>query len=73
VSRYLVIALAFVAAAIKFGQGAWLEAAGLTGLGGGLAALRVGGGRPVARYSAVAAFAVTAVAVLILAIRRWAS
>lgn len=69
-SRYLVIALAFIAAGIRFTQGAWVEAAGLAGLGGGLAALRFGGGRPAARYLAITAFATTAVAIAVMLIRR---
>jgi len=73
VSRYLVIALAFVAAAIQYSRGAWLESAGLVGLGGGLAVLKFGGSRPLARSVAIAGFAVTAVAVAILAVRYWAS
>jgi hypothetical protein len=73
VSRYLVIALALIAAGVKFGQGAWVEAAGLTGLAGGLAALRFGGGTTVAKAVAAASFIVTGLAVGILAIRYWAT
>lgn len=71
-SRYLVIALAFVAAGIKFTQGAWVETAGLAGLGGALAALRFGGGRPAAKYLAIGGFVITALAVAVMAIRYWA-
>lgn len=70
-SRYLVIALAFLAAGIKFTQGAWVETAGLVGLGGGLAALRFGEGRPATKYVALGAFVVTALALVVMAIRRW--
>jgi len=73
VSRYLVIALALIAAGVKFGQGAWVEATGLAGRAGGLAALRFGGRPMAARAGAGLCFAITAVAVAILAIRYWAS
>lgn len=72
-SRYLVIALAFIAAGVKGTQGGWVEAVGLSGLGVGLAALKLGAGRPEARSLAYVAFAVTALAVAALAVRQWAS
>lgn len=72
-SRYLVIALALIAAGVKFGQGAWIEAAGLASLAAGLAALRFGGRTLAARAGAALCFAITVIAVGILAIRYWAS
>jgi hypothetical protein len=73
VSRYLVITLAAVAAGVKFTQGAWVEAAGLSGLAIGLTAMKLGRGSTAAKYVAVASLGVTALAVAALAIRRWAS
>jgi hypothetical protein len=46
VSRYLVIAMALIAAGFKSTQGAWVEAVGLSGLAAGLTALKLSGGRP---------------------------
>ena len=68
-SRYLVIGLAFIGAAVQYSRGAWLETAGLVGLGSGLAALKLGGSRPAAKYVALAGFAVTVVAVAALIYR----
>jgi len=62
-SRYLVIALAFVAAGYRATQGAWIEAVGLFGLGSGLVALKLSATRPGLRPFAYLAFLVTALSV----------
>jgi hypothetical protein len=68
ISRYIVIALAFLAGALRVSQGAWIEAAGLFGLGLGLAILRFA--RPALRPAAYAAFAVTALSIVLVLMRR---
>ena len=60
ISRHLVIALAFGVAAFRLSQGAWTEAAGLLGLGGGLVCLKLGERRPGLRRFAWVGFAATA-------------
>jgi hypothetical protein len=70
ISRYLVIALAFIAAAVKAGQGAGVEASGLFGLGAGLVALRFSAGRPVLKVAAFLCFFAMALAIGIVLIRR---
>ena len=70
-SRYLVIALAFGAAAFKAVQGAWVETASLLGLGTGLLVLRLSVQRPFIRGLAYLAFALTALCVVIMLARRW--
>jgi hypothetical protein len=68
ISRYLVIALAFIAGAMRVSQGAWIEAAGLFGLGTGLAILKLA--RPSLRPAAYVAFLMTAVSIVIVLLRR---
>jgi hypothetical protein len=68
ISRYLVIALAFIAGAMRIAQGAWVEAAGLFGLGAGLAILRLA--RPALRPVAYVAFLITALSIVIVLLRR---
>ena len=70
ISRYLVIALAFIAAAVKAQQGAGVEATGLFSLGAGLAALRFARDRPGLRIAAYLCFAAMALAIGIVLIRR---
>jgi hypothetical protein len=41
ISRYLVIALAFIAGAMRIAQGAWIAATKLLDLGAGLALLKL--------------------------------
>jgi hypothetical protein len=68
ISRYLVIALAFIAGAMRIAQGAWIEAAGLFGLGAGLAMLKLA--RPALRPVAYVAFLITALSIVIVLLRR---
>jgi hypothetical protein len=70
VSRYLVIVLAFGTAVLQATRGAWLEAAGLAGLGGGLVLLKLSATRPALRRAAWVAFALTALAMAIVFARR---
>ena len=69
ISRYLVIALAFIAGAMRVSQGGWVEAAGLFGLGAGLAILKIA--RPALRPVAYIAFLVTAISIGIVLVRRF--
>ena len=62
--RYVAIALAFVLAAYRMYEGAWVAAAGLLGLGGGLACFELGKRQPAYRRFAWVGFAVTAVSVV---------
>ena len=71
ISRYLVIVLAVAAAALQASRGAWMEAAGLAGLGGGLLLLRLSPARPILRRGAYAAFALTAIAMIVVFARRF--
>ena len=59
VSRYFVIGLAFVGAALRASQGAWLESAGLSSLGVGLVVLRLSAARPALKPVAYVAFGIT--------------
>jgi hypothetical protein len=68
ISRYLVIALAFIAGAMRISQGAWTEATGLFALGVGLAILRFA--RRSLRPAAYVAFAVTALSIVLVLLRR---
>ena len=70
VSRYLVIALAFLAGVMRVTQGAWVEAAGLFGLGAGLAILKLAGSRPALKPAAYVFLLVTALAIAVVLIRR---
>ena len=70
ISRYLVIVLAFVAGAMRVSQGAWIEAAGLFGLGAGLAVLKIAGSRRASKPIAYVLFGVTAVSIVVVLLRR---
>ena len=67
--RLFVIVMAFGAAALQASRGAWVEAAGLVGLASGLLALRMWPGRPATRWLAGAGFSVTALAMVVVALR----
>jgi len=69
-SRYLVIVLAFGVVLFRASQGAWIEAAGLFGLGGGLVILKLAERRPGIKRLAYLGFALTAVAVVTVIMRR---
>ena len=69
-SRYLVIALALGAAGLRVSQGAWLEATGLTGLAGGLIALRLAPRHPLLKRVAYFGFLVTALVIVVVLMRR---
>ena len=69
-SRYLVIALALGAAGLQMSRGAWIEATGLTGLAGGLIALRLAPRRPILKRVAYFGFLVAAVSIAVALIRR---
>ena len=69
ISRYLVIALAFGVAAYRMYEGAWIEAAGLLGLGGGLVCLKLAERHPAYRRFAWIGFAVTALAIVNMVLR----
>ncbi len=71
ISRYIVIVLAFVAASMRASQGAWVEAAGLACLGGGLVALKIGESRPALKRVAYLAFVLAAVSIAIVLLRRY--
>ena len=65
ISRYLVIGLAFGAAAYRFAEGAVIEALGLMGLGAGLLCLRLASQWPALRRASLLGFAVTVAAISI--------
>lgn len=71
ISRYLVICLAFVAATFRASQGAWVEAMGLVGLGGGLAILKLAERRPVLKPIAYVGFLATVLSIAIVLIRQY--
>ncbi len=62
-SRYIVIALALGLSVYRATQGAWIESAGLFGLGAGLVMLKLSASRPALRPFAYLGFVITAVAV----------
>lgn len=64
--RTFVIILAFGAMLMQLTQGAWIEAAGLAGLGTGLLILRMW---PSQRWLSWLAFSVTAVAMIVRIVR----
>lgn len=66
------IALAFIAGAMRAAQGAWVEAAGLFGLGAGLAILKLAGSRPALKPAAYVFLLVTALSIAVVIIRRFA-
>jgi len=72
VSRPIVIVLAFGAAAYRVSGGAFVEAAGLAGLGGGLLALRFAAERQTYRRLAYLLFAVTAASIAWVFVRDYA-
>ncbi len=69
ISRVIVIALAFVVAAVRFSQGAWVEGSGLVGLGAGLIIWHLSERRRALRPLAWVGFAATAVAVVTTILR----
>ncbi len=69
VSRFIVIILAFAAALYRLSHGAFVEAAGLAGLGGGLLCLRLAVKRPSLRYAAYMGFLLTGISILVVIIR----
>lgn len=69
ISRYFVILLAFVVCGVRASQGAWVETAGLFGLGGGLAMLKIAERRPAVRPLAWVGFAMTVVAMVVVFLR----
>jgi hypothetical protein len=70
ISRYLVILLAFIAAGFRLSQGAWVEAMGLAGLGGGLTILKLAERRPALKPIAYLGFLATALSIAIVLIRQ---
>jgi hypothetical protein len=70
ISRVLVILLAFIAAGFQAGQGGYIQAVGLFGLGTGLIILKFAATRPTLRPLAWASFAVTIIAMAIVFFRR---
>jgi hypothetical protein len=70
ISRYLVITLAFIAAAIQVQLGAWIEAIGLFFLGFGLIALKIAATRPAWKRTAWLSFGATAVSIVVALLRR---
>jgi hypothetical protein len=68
-SRILVIVLAFIVAGVQARAGAWVEAVGLVGLGGGLIVLHLAQTRPRVKPLAWLAFAVTVAAMVVVALR----
>ncbi len=71
ISRYFVILLAFVAAAYRLAQGAFIEATGLSALGAGLVILKLAAGRPALKPLAYLAFLVTALSMGVVLIRHY--
>jgi len=69
ISRYFVIVLALVATAIRVNDRAWLEASGLAALAAGLVVVQLASTRPALKPLAWAAFSVTAVVMVIVAVR----
>ena len=69
-SRSIVIALALGLAAYRASQGAWMASSGLLGLGGGLVVLKLAERRPAIKPLAYAGFALTALSMLIVLLRR---
>jgi len=71
VSRFTVIALAFIAAVMRASQGAWIEATGLAGLGAGLVCLKFAKDRPALKPVAIALFVVTGLSIAVVLIRQY--
>jgi hypothetical protein len=70
ISRYLVITLAIAAAVMQISRGSYLEATGLFGLAAGLICLKLALSRPPLKYAAWGSFAVTAIAMIVVFVRR---
>jgi len=70
ISRYLVIALALIAAGFKASQGALVETVGLASLALGLVILKLAGTRPGLKPMAWLSFLVTAIAMGTVLMRR---
>ena len=71
ISRYIVIALAFVASGFRFVQGAWVEAIGLASLGLGLSFLKLASHTPALRPLAYLCFVLTGLVIGIVLIRMY--
>lgn len=71
ISRLLVIVLAFIVAGLQARAGAWVEASGLAALGAGLIVLQLAQTRPRVKPFAWLAFAVTAAAMAVVALRSY--
>jgi hypothetical protein len=69
ISRFIVIALSFIVAAVQASRGAWIEAGGLICLGSGLVCLRLAPTRPALKTVAWVAFAGTAAAMVLVFLR----
>jgi hypothetical protein len=69
ISRYLVIVLSFGAAFYRLSQGAWVEAIGLLGLGGGLLCLKIAERWPPFKRVAWAGFAIMGLAIGVVLVR----
>jgi hypothetical protein len=69
ISRYLIITLAFGAAAFRVTQGAWVEATGLGSLGAGLLLLKLAGARPALKPAAWVCFGITICAMGVVILR----
>ena len=69
-SRYVLIVLAFGVGVYRVTQGAWLAAAGLFALGGGLLVLRAAEKRPALKPIAWACFGVTAVTIAVILVQQ---
>lgn len=65
-SRTIAMVLSVVVAVVQMQRGHWVEASGLVGLFAGLLLLRLAPNRPVLRWVALACFAVTAAAVVMV-------
>ena len=70
ISRYLLIVLAFGVAVYRVTQGAWLAAAGLFALGGGLVVLRAAETRPKIKPLAYVLFGLTALSIAIILLQQ---
>jgi hypothetical protein len=69
-TRYVLIALALGVGVYRAMQGAWLMAAGLLALAGGLIILKVAERQPALRRTAYLCFAVTVVSLAIILFQR---
>ena len=69
ISRYLVITLAFGTAFYRLSEGAWLEAIGLFGLGGGLLCLKLAERWPPFKRVAWVGFGIMALVIVAVLLR----